>query len=323
MATQSLEFGYTTGQTLTAKLFAIGSDTVVATAGSVTEATEREGRYVAAFTDVPAGNYLLVYYLGGSGAGSEKYVLTLTTATFQPVSESLPAEIASIARQEMDANSTKLASISVDTDRIPASPATETTAAAAQTAAESALSRLGSWAATGRNTILGAFQALFRKDADATVPSDVNADLGGGAGTATNTKHSTQAIGAKTGLLGTGEVTVGAPVADNGSIPIIYQGDDYAAGRALTFTFTSSGFNVTNATSRFEAEPTQGSSFEATGTMTDNGDGTATASIPITSAQSELLETGPVAWSALNITQAGLRETVKKGSSPLERRKHG
>ena len=56
------------------------------------------------------------------------------------------------------------------------------------------LNRLGVWTGSARNTILGAFQALFRSDADATVPSDVNADLGGGAGTADNANHSTQAI---------------------------------------------------------------------------------------------------------------------------------
>lgn len=56
------------------------------------------------------------------------------------------------------------------------------------------LNRLGSWTGSARNTILGAFQALFRKDADATVPSDVNADLGAGAGTADNTTDSTEAI---------------------------------------------------------------------------------------------------------------------------------
>lgn len=131
-----------------------------------------------------------------------------------------------------------------------------------------------------------------------------------------------QTILSKTNLLGSGNVTVGAPVADDGSIPIIYQGDDYAGSRKLTFTFNSSGFSITGASSRFEAEPTEGSSFAATGSMTDNGDGTATASIAITSAQSALLETGPVKWSALNITSAGLRETVAEGSSPLARRKH-
>jgi hypothetical protein len=87
MATQSLEFAYTQGQTLTARLFAIGSDTVVATAGSVTQATNRKNRYIAAFEDVPAGRYLLIYSVGSVDAGSEIYELTLATATFQPESE--------------------------------------------------------------------------------------------------------------------------------------------------------------------------------------------------------------------------------------------
>jgi len=87
MANQSLEFPYTQGQTLTARLFAIGSDTVVATAGSVTQGTNRKNRYVAAFTDVPAGRYLLIYSVGSVDAGSEIYELTLATATFQPESE--------------------------------------------------------------------------------------------------------------------------------------------------------------------------------------------------------------------------------------------
>jgi len=87
MAAQSLEFAYTQGQTLTARLFAIGSDTVVATASSVTQATNRKNRYIAAFEDVPAGRYLLIYSVGSVDAGSEIYELTLATATFQPESE--------------------------------------------------------------------------------------------------------------------------------------------------------------------------------------------------------------------------------------------
>jgi hypothetical protein len=56
------------------------------------------------------------------------------------------------------------------------------------------LARLGAWTGSARNTILGAFQALFRSDADATVPSDVNADLGAGAGNADNATDSTEAL---------------------------------------------------------------------------------------------------------------------------------
>lgn len=53
---------------------------------------------------------------------------------------------------------------------------------------------LGTWTGTGRNSILGAMQALFRSDVDATVPTDINFNLGSGAGTADNTTDSTQAI---------------------------------------------------------------------------------------------------------------------------------
>lgn len=54
--------------------------------------------------------------------------------------------------------------------------------------------KLGAWSASGRNTVLGAIQALFRKDSDASVPSDVNANLGAGVGVANNTTDSLEAI---------------------------------------------------------------------------------------------------------------------------------
>ena len=86
------------------------------------------------------------------------------------------------------------------------------------------LNRLGAWTGSARNTILGAFQALFRKDADATVPSDVNADLGSGAGAADNTTDSTEAIrdrgdAAWTGG-GDGDTTVTVTCQVDGSTPI-------------------------------------------------------------------------------------------------------
>lgn len=87
MATQTLEFSYDTGKTLTAKLFAIGNDTVVATASSVIEATNRKTRYIAAFADVPAGAYLLIWFESGVGKGSECYTLTAEALAFHPWSE--------------------------------------------------------------------------------------------------------------------------------------------------------------------------------------------------------------------------------------------
>jgi hypothetical protein len=61
------------------------------------------------------------------------------------------------------------------------------------------LNRLGAWTGSGRNTILGALQSLFRSDAAAAVPSDINVDLGSGAGSYDNTEDSVQAIRASIG----------------------------------------------------------------------------------------------------------------------------
>ena len=46
-------------RTATAKLFTFGNDAVVASVAA-TEATNRKGTYIAAFTDVPAGEYELI-----------------------------------------------------------------------------------------------------------------------------------------------------------------------------------------------------------------------------------------------------------------------
>jgi hypothetical protein len=125
MAAQSLEFAYTQGQTLTARLFAIGSDTVVATASSVTQATNRKNRYIAAFEDVPAGRYLLIYSVGSVDAGSEIYELTLDEATFQPAGET----VATLAKQdeilgaigdiEGDSSVNVLPAVGISADRSP------------------------------------------------------------------------------------------------------------------------------------------------------------------------------------------------------------
>lgn len=67
-------------------------------------------------------------------------------------------------------------------------------AIAKASAVTTVLDRLGAWTGSARNTLLGAIQSLFRKDTDAAVPSDINADLGGGAGAANNTTDSAEAI---------------------------------------------------------------------------------------------------------------------------------
>lgn len=97
MATQTLEFDYVAGQTLTAKLFPLGSDTQQGTTVSPVEESNRDGLYTAAFTDAPAGDYKLRVYLGGVFAASFPYTLTLTTATFRETSPG--GECSSLAAQ--------------------------------------------------------------------------------------------------------------------------------------------------------------------------------------------------------------------------------
>lgn len=81
MATQTVEFRAATGLTITAKLFAAGSDTEVASV-TATEATNRKGTYSAAYTDVAAGEYQLIALNSGIPVASWWVTLTLTTATF-------------------------------------------------------------------------------------------------------------------------------------------------------------------------------------------------------------------------------------------------
>ena len=60
MATQTIEFVAATGETITVRLYAAGSDTVAATASSVTEQTNRNGVYYAVVTSNLAGVYRLI-----------------------------------------------------------------------------------------------------------------------------------------------------------------------------------------------------------------------------------------------------------------------
>ncbi len=98
MATQSVEFSAPPNQTLTVRLFAAGSDTIVATAGTVTAATNRAGLYTADFTDVSAGRYrLIATNAAGTPLATWWTDLTLTTATFQAYEMPLSPTAATIA----------------------------------------------------------------------------------------------------------------------------------------------------------------------------------------------------------------------------------
>jgi len=96
MATQTLEFSAASGLTISCKLFAIGSDTVVDTQ-TATEKTNDVNRYSVDFVDVAAGAYRLNGFVGSDGGfANEVFDLTLTTATFQPRSESAGLDAAGV-----------------------------------------------------------------------------------------------------------------------------------------------------------------------------------------------------------------------------------
>lgn len=83
MAVQTVEFRAASGLTLVAKLFAVGSDTVVQTASAVVEWGNRKGTYSSLFADVPAGEYELIAFSGAVPVCRWFCTLALTTATFQ------------------------------------------------------------------------------------------------------------------------------------------------------------------------------------------------------------------------------------------------
>ena len=118
MATQTVEFSAPSGQTITARLFTAGSDTVVQTASAVTEATNRDGVYSATFTDAAAGVYRLIATNAGGTLLAQWWVdLTLTTATFQ--SYEMPVSVMQSGLSTLDAAGVRsavgLASADLDT----------------------------------------------------------------------------------------------------------------------------------------------------------------------------------------------------------------
>lgn len=112
MATQTIEFRSPPSQTITAKLFAVGSDTVVATA-SATEATNRKGTYSAAFTDIAAGTYELISFVSAIPVARWYVALTLTTATFQ-ATDTVTVESAISAMRGADNDTLKTLSDQID-----------------------------------------------------------------------------------------------------------------------------------------------------------------------------------------------------------------
>lgn len=87
MTTQTFEFNATPGLTITCKLFAWGSDTILGTAVA-TPYTNDPNRYHVDFEDQDAGVYRLVGFVGGiAGYVNEIYDVLALTGTYTPRSE--------------------------------------------------------------------------------------------------------------------------------------------------------------------------------------------------------------------------------------------
>jgi len=124
--------------------------------------------------------------------------------------------------------------------------ATQATTAAGNTT--TILNRLGAWTGSGRNTLLGAVQAMFRKDSDATVPSDVNVNLGGGAGTASNATDSLEAQRDNLDALVNGAPTFAQAMSDHGYTTARAEKIDKLAPSLLVNTTISALTNQTTFT---------------------------------------------------------------------------
>jgi hypothetical protein len=82
MATQTIQSWAVTGETLTMNVYTYDSDTAVDSAAA-TEATNRDGLYSAAFTDLPADTYIVQLETAGGVVRSFFWVAT-EAATGRP-----------------------------------------------------------------------------------------------------------------------------------------------------------------------------------------------------------------------------------------------
>jgi hypothetical protein len=235
MTTHSAVLATPPGLTLTAKLFTLAApDTVYKTAESVTYRTNATAQAVAAFTDVAAGDYTMIYFSGTRPVAIGYRTFTGTdgeTATTTPPTVELDSDArVKLAADQPDyapllasgytapANS-DITAIKAKTDNLPSDPADQSLIIAAT---DAVMERLGAPAGASVSsdiasvktdtgtTIPGLFttlttkirkyiQLLFRKDAaiatdNAAELTELNADGGSGAGSASNTTDSLEAI---------------------------------------------------------------------------------------------------------------------------------
>ena len=242
MATQTVEFRSPPSQTVTAKLFAVGSDTQVASV-STTEATNRKGTYSAAFTDVAAGEYELIAFVSTTPVARWFVTLTLTTATFQAYDKAR-AELDSASVTAVQSGLALEATSQAVMTRLgaPAGASVSADVAGVKSDTASLLSRLTANAATA---IQNLYHMITGTGASSkyTVAALENAPAGGGGGDAEqDTLLEVQTtVNALALSLAGASVTVTSRV--SGSEITAYIGDDYKvrSGTELEITVSDTG----------------------------------------------------------------------------------
>lgn len=98
MATQLLQFGYTSGQTLTVSLLALGADSFTVNSTATSESPASSGIYKATFVESPAlnGSYRAVVLSSGVGVASYEVSFTGTDSEIVQSSEFVNVDLNSV-----------------------------------------------------------------------------------------------------------------------------------------------------------------------------------------------------------------------------------
>jgi hypothetical protein len=207
--------------------------------------------------------------------------------------------------------------------------------------------RIGAFAGTGVNTILGFLRALMRKDNGITTPSDIEGNFshttdsleairdrgdaawttgagGGGGGvdpwatdlpagnyTSNQAGGIIQSVLAKTNTIQSGKVSYAGPVTAKGTVDQIVIGDDYLSAHGTAFVWTISaipGMSVGTATVHFGGK--NGTNpFAVTGTAADIGSGKWSLTCEMPKATSGGLVPGEYRYSVAVHNAAGVELT--------------
>ena len=215
--------------------------------------------------------------------------------------------------------------------------------------------RIGAFAGTGVNTILGFFRALMRKDNGITTPSDIEGNFshttdsveairdrgdaawttgagvgdGGGDPWATNLPAGNytanqaggiiQSVLAKTNTIQSGKVSYAGPVTAKGTVDQIVIGDDYLTAHGTAFVWTISaipGMSPGAVTVHFGGKNGT-NTFAVTGTAADIGSGKWSLTCEMPRATSGGLVAGEYRYSVAVHNAAGVELTRVYYDDPL------